>query len=104
MKRSLKIFLLVICFLYIALYFSYQNGYYEIRNNEKKLLTEEKIREYEEDLKNGIDVSNKEYTVVSKDYSNVYTRNILKISKKIEVGLDKIIKYFFKKVSSTINE
>ena len=89
---------------YIALYFSYQNGYYEIKNNEKKILTEEMIKEYEEDLKNGVDVTNKEYTVVRKDYSNTYTKNLLKISRKKEKGLDKIIKYFFNKVGSTINE
>ena len=89
---------------YIALYFSYQNGYYEIKNNEKKILTEEMIKEYEEDLKNGVDVTNKEYTVVRKDYSNTYTKNLLKVFKKIEKELDKIIKYFFNKFGSTINE
>ncbi len=104
MNKGLKIFLIIIFLLYIALYFSYQNGYYEIRNNEKKILTEEMIKEYEEDLKNGVDVTNKEYTVIKKDYSNVYTKNLLKVSRKIENSLDRIIKYVFNKLGSTINE
>ena len=104
MNKGLKIFLIIVFLLYIALYFSYQNGYYEIRNNEKKILTEEMIKEYEEDLKNGVDVTNKEYTVVKKDYSNAYTKSLLKVSKKIENSLDRIIKYFFNKLGSAINE
>lgn len=104
MNKTFKVFLIIMILGYIALYFSYQNGYYEIKNNEKKILTEEMIKEYEEDLKNGVDVTNKEYTVVRKDYSNTYTKNLLKVSRKIEKGLDKIIKYFFNKVGSTINE
>ena len=104
MRRGFKIFLIILIFVYFGLYFSYRNGYYEIRNNEKKVLTEEMIKEYEEDLKNGVDVTNKEYTVIAKDYSNIYTKNILKVSKKVEKSLDRIIKYFFNKVGSTINE
>ena len=104
MKKGIKIFLIIVLLLYVALYFSYQNGYYEIQNNEKKILTEEMIKEYEEDLKNGVDVTNKEYTVIKKDYSNAYTKNLLKVSRKIEKGLDRLIKYFFNKLGSTINE
>lgn len=104
MKKGLKIFFGIIILSYIALYFSYQNGYYEIKNNERKILTDEMILEYEKDLANGIDVTNKEYTVIREDYSNKYTQNLLKISKKIENGIDGIIKYFFRKVSDTINE
>ena len=104
MGKGVKIFLILICISYIALYFSYRNGYYEIRNNERKLLTDEMIKEYEDDLKNGVDVTNKEYTVIREDYSNTYTQSLLKVSKKIENSLDKIIKYFFKKISTSINE
>ena len=100
----MKIFLILLCISYVALYFSYQNGYYEIRNNERKILTDAMIKEYEEDLKNGVDVSNKEYTVIRENYANIYTQNLLKVSKKIEDGIDSFIKYFFRKVSDTINE
>ena len=90
--------------LYLGLFVAYQNGLGERWNNERKILTEEMIKEYEEDLKNGVDVTNKEYTVVKKDYSNAYTKSLLKVSKKIENSLDRIIKYFFNKLGSAINE
>ena len=104
MKKSTRFILIIIFLLYMGLYFSYRNGYYEIRNNEKKILTEAMIKEYEEDLKNGVDVTNKEYKVLRPDYSNIYSQNLLRASKKIEKGLDSIIKYFFKEISDTINK
>ena len=88
----------------MGLYFVYKDGYYERKNAERKILTDEMIREYEEDLKKGIDVSQKEYVILTHDYSNQYTKTFLKISKKIENGLDQTIKYLFKKISTTIND
>ena len=90
--------------MFLGLYFAYQNGLGERWNNERKILTEEKIKEYENDLKNGIDVTKKEYVVVKPTYSNVYSSNILKVSRKIEEGINRVIKYFFQKVSDSINE
>ena len=58
----------------------------------------------EVDITIKIDVSNKEYTVIRENYANIYTQNLLKVSKKIENGIDSFIKYFFRKVSDTINE
>lgn len=104
MKNGFKISLIILIVLYLVLYFSYHNGYYIDKNKERVLLTEEKIKEYEEDLKKGIDTSKKDYIIVSDTYDNTYTRLSLAISKKIESGFDKVIKYFFRKVSDSINE
>ena len=104
MKQGLKIFLILLIVFYLVLYFSYRNGYYIDKNKEKSILTEEKIKEYEEDLKNGVDVSKKDYVVIADTYDNTYTRLSLSVSKKIETAFDKIIKYIFRKVSNSINE
>ena len=104
MKNSFKIFLVIIIIIYIILFISYRSGYYIDKNKEKMILTEEKIKEYEEDLKNGVDVTNKDYIVIDDSYDNKYTRMSLMISKKIENGISSIIKSFFSKISDTINE
>ena len=103
MKKVIKVFLAILILLYIGLYFTYQNGYIEKRNEERKILTDEMIKEYENDLANGIDVTSKEYVVVKPNYANVYTNSFLKVSKKIENGFDKVIKYIFNKVGNQIN-
>ncbi len=102
--KYFKIILIILIFSFLGLFFIYQNGYYERFNNETKILTEAKIKEYEEDLKNGVDVSKKEYITVKMNYTNSYTRGLLKISHKIEKGINSIIKYIFKELSKQINE
>ena len=104
MKNGFKIFLVILIVTYIILFISYKSGYYIDKNKEKMILTEEKIKEYEEDLKNGVDVTNKDYIVIDDSYDNKYTRMSLMISKKIENGISSIIKSFFSKISDTINE
>lgn len=86
------------------LFFSYKNGYIERKNREKKNLTDEMILEYENDLKNGVDVSSKEYVYNETDYSNNLTKASLKISNKLEHGLNYTIKLIFRKLNSFIND
>ena len=104
MKSFFKVILTITIIFYLILYFSYRNGYYIDKNKEKSLLTEAMIKEYEEDLKNGVDVTEKEYIVKEEDYDNKYTRASLKKKKKIEKVFDKMIKHFFKRIGDTINE
>ena len=104
MKKFIKVSLILTIVVYIGLYFSYKNGYYVKKNEENMILTEEKIREYENDLKNGVDVSKKNYLDIKEDYDNSYTRLSLKISKHIESVFDKAMKFIFKKISNTMEE
>ncbi len=60
MKKTFKILFIIFIILFFILYFSYKNGYYVDKNKEKAILTEEMIKEYEEDLKNGVDLSKKD--------------------------------------------
>ena len=104
MKKLIKILSILFIIIFFILFFSYKNGYYIDKNKEKALLTEEMIKEYEEDLKNGVDVSKKDYVVVSDTYDNNLTRISLSLSKRIEKGINRVIKYFFRKVGDSINE
>lgn len=104
MKKGIKIVFLSVVLIYLILYFSYKNGYYRDINEERKILTEEKIKEYEEDLANGVDVTQKEYVVIAPSYDNNLTRVFLKLSKTIENGVDKTIKYVFKKLNKMVDE
>ena len=104
MKNVIKGIFILLVVAYLFLYFSYRNGYYARRNEKTSILTESKIKEYENDLKNGVDVSSKSYVVVRDSYDNTYSRLLLKVSNKIEKGFDKAIKFIFKRISNTIND
>ena len=104
MKKGLKIGFCVIVLLYLILYISYENGYYERINQEKTLMTEEMILKYEEDLANGVDVSQEDYIVERNNYANIYTRMSLKVSQKFENIVDSAIKFLFKKINEAVGE
>ncbi len=69
-----KIFHAFIWFLFLSflvLYFAQAGGYYEDLNNKKSSLTEEKIKEFEQDVKSGKEIKVENYVVnVKKDYGN----------------------------------
>ena len=65
---------------------------------------EQMILKYEEDLKNGIDVTKENYDIKKPDYSNKYTNTTLKVSEKIKNLIDGSIKFIFKKMNGMVNE
>lgn len=67
-------------------------------------MTEEMIMKYEEDLANGVDVTKESYVIENNDYTNVYTRTSLDISKKFEKVIDSTIKFLFRKLNDMVEE
>lgn len=61
--------------LFVSLYIASNNGYYEYQNKEKTTLTTQKIKQFEEDIKNGKRVDIKDYlTTDTKKYDNKITK------------------------------
>ena len=74
--------------LFLLLYFMLENGYYENKMSWKVSLTEEKIRKFEEDVKNDKIIDITEYNLEEeKDYSN----NVSRIGQKLTDSVGKII-------------
>lgn len=74
--------------LFLLLYFMLENGYYENKMSRKVSLTEEKIRKFEEDVKNDKIIDITEYNLEEeKDYSN----NVSRIGQKLTDSVGKII-------------
>ena len=77
MKNSLKawiIFRRIIIFLFVVFlinYYQVKSGNYISEENKRTILTEEKIREFEDDVKNGDFVDIKDYT--ENDYVDTTT-------------------------------
>ena len=66
--------------LFLSLYIASSTGYYEYQNKENKQFTEEKMKEFEKDLKEGKKVDLKDY--LSKEYKN-YDNNITKFGNSL---------------------
>ena len=71
-KKNPAIIILIGLFIvYLALFITQSTGYYELKRHNEMLLTKESMKQFEEDVKNGKDVSLSDYTFVqNRDYSS----------------------------------
>ena len=95
-KISKKIFL-VFLIGFTAIYISDATGYYEFEQHNKKVMTEEKIKQFEKDVKNGKNIDLNDYVI---EESNTYESNISKfgeiLSKEIEKNVVSGLNNMFK--------
>lgn len=94
-KKLFHCFIWFLFLSFLVLYFAQEGGYYENLNNKKTTLTEEKIKQFEEDIKSGKEINVENYVVnVKKDYSNkvssfgLFTSKIF--AKYFKIGLEKM--------------
>lgn len=88
-KKKKNVFLYVILILFIiyfSLYLMDNLGYYNIASK-NAILTEEKIKEFENDVKNGYEIDIKKYTKDNTDYKNVFSE----LGYNISMGIDKVL-------------
>ena len=102
MKKSLKYIPILLIISFFGLYIAYQNGYYEKITRDKINLTNQRIEQFEQDIKDGVDVTIDDYLDEEKDYTTKTSKASLKISSKLENIIDSGIKFIFRKISSIV--
>lgn len=100
--KIFKLLVIILIVSFLGLYFAYSNGYYERSLNNKVLLTNEKIEQFEKDLKNNKNISLNDYIKEEKSYATKTSNMSLKISTKLENILTGGIKFIFKKIGNMI--
>lgn len=91
--------LILLFVVYLSLTLAISTGYYEAKLSEKTIVTEEGMRQFEADLKQGKDVDIKDYlSEVHEDYSNRTSKAGVAISSTVEKfmtdGISKAIDLF----------
>lgn len=95
-------FLLVI---YLTLYFSQLTGYYEYQNYEKMVMTEEQIKQFEQDIKDGKEVDVKDYVVnIKKEYDNTFSNLGVTVSNFISNMVKNTVIKLFSEISNFVDE
>ena len=93
---------------FVAFVISYvigESGYYEYELANKKYLTEEEMKKFEEDVRNGENIDLKDYTVETrKDYTNKFTDVVTNTSLTINEYLKKTIQSVFGLLNKMIEE
>ncbi len=88
MKKKTNWFIKIIMLLfiiYIGLFIASKTGFYEAKVNKKTLLTNEAIKQFEQDIEDGKEVDLNNYIPKEKkDYANFLTKTADKITKACE--------------------
>ena len=99
------IIMLVIILVFICAYYISNSGYYEYELKQKTLLTNEKIKEFEQDIKNNQNIDIKTYLdPEDTNYSNKLTNAIYQLSDKGNHLMRSGMKAIFKKLSALIDD
>ena len=93
----LKIFVMIIIFAFVCSYIIGNTGYYEYRLSHQKTFTENQIKLFEEDVKNGnaIDANYYLNRGESHVYSNRLTDAVSAVNLKLNRYLKKMLTHFF---------
>lgn len=105
MKTNIvRLIVLILVFLFFVLYFMQASGYNEYVRNRENMLSSEQIKEYEEDIALGKDVSIKDYLNKDKfNYENNVSRLGLDLSYLIENVFNKGMNAFFNMLNEAIS-
>ena len=107
-KLQTKIFRFIFIFtliVYLTLYFGNEFGYFEYQKQEQAHLTQEQIKKFEQDIKDGKEIDIDNYIVEeNKDYSNNFSNVGLKLSNKIKEIFSEGVKFIFNSIGDMVNE
>ena len=99
-----RLIIIILVFLFFVLYFMQASGYNEYTRNRENMLTEEQIKEYEEDIEAGKDVTIKDYLNKDKvNYDNKVSDLGLNLSELIGDVFNKGMNVFFEMLNEAVS-
>ena len=106
MNKKLFKLLFFLCFIsFLIAYIIEETGYYEYKLQNKMILTSEQMKKFEEDAKNGKDVTLEDYIIdTEKDYTTHLTNSTNKVSNEVNIILKNGIEGVFKVLSKFVEE
>lgn len=105
MKNNfIKIMALTIFLLFLALYYSSNSGLIDYQAKNKNLLTEEQIKQFEEDVKNNVQIDLKKYVDDNEEkYNNNISKATLKLSNMIGETIQGGLNFLFGRLEDAMN-
>lgn len=104
MNNFLKGLFLVVIIIFLVMFFSSGNGYYEYELGKKNHLTEDAISRFEQDIKDGKEIDVNDYIVSEINYDNKFSRAGITISNNINKIFSEGMKFIFDSIGNFVNE
>jgi len=103
-KKVIKGICIFLVIIFLCSYFMGKSGYYEYHLHDRKNLTEEQIRQFEQDVRLGKDVDLNQYLQDTRiDYSNKLTRTTSEISLEFNRYLKSFLINIFQGFGKLVN-
>ena len=103
-NNILKFTFSILILLFIGLYISQVTGYYEYTESKKTTLTKDAINRFEKDVKEGKEISAKNYLEEEKEYNNKVSKLGITVSNLIEKSFNKTMSSLFKEIDRAVSE
>ncbi len=103
-NNILKFTFVILILLFIGLYISQVTGYYEYTESKKTTLTKDAINRFEKDVKEGKEISAKNYLEEEKEYNNKVSKLGITVSNLIEKSFNKTMSSLFKEIDRAVSE
>ena len=104
-KTIIKLILITVFLSFLITYVIGMSGYYEYELSNKRIMTEEQMKQFEEDVKNNENIDLGDYVVNTRtDYTNKFTKGDTNASLTINKYLKKSIESVFKIMSKMVEE
>ena len=102
--RYFKFLALIVFILFACMFGMSSGGYYEYQLRQKKAMTEEDIKRFEEDVKLGKNVDITDYLTNEKlEYNNGISSFNRGLSNKINDAFSGVMKYLFKSINDAVD-
>lgn len=102
-KRILQTIMSLLVILFLGLYVSQMTGYYQYNESRKTTLTEDAIKRFEQDIKEGKTISASNYLQKDTEYGNKLSSLGMSLSSFIEKGFNKAMNGLVREISSAIS-
>ncbi len=99
--KIFRITFIILFAIFLTMFISNKYGYYEYKKTEQVTLTQEQIKQFEEDVKNGVNIDLENYLEkTNKNYQTKFSQIGLNISNSVadivKNGVDGMFKYISK--------
>lgn len=104
-KKTIKLVFIIALISFVITYVIAMSGYYEYELSNKRIMTEEQMKKFEEDVKNNENIDLNDYVVNTHiDYTNKFTKGVTKASITLNKYIKKSIEAVFNTVGNYVSE
>lgn len=98
-NKIFKLLFIIVLIIFIISYAIEKSGYYEYNLHNKSVMTSEAMKKFEEDVKNGKNVTVEDYIT---DSTTDYTTTLSHNTNKFSLGVNKVLKKGIEKIFKVI--